>query len=285
MQSAIGLATARQLRVGGRLSVYRAARFAVHATGQSTTAIPSGYRVAAIFNRGFAQFAKKLATTTKKTPAKKKKTTKKAAAKKAAEKKAAAKRAAAKKAAAAKLAALSDEEKLKIKIKALKKKALLTEPTRRGETAWAVFMSRALKDRLSGKPTSETGSFATALPDVAKEFKALPAAEVEKLAATARENKLSNEIALKSWVESHTPQEISDANVARKTLKRVYKIPAGHTIKDPRVPDKPSPAFGRYIKSRWASLERPGDMSVSDGMKKLLEEWRNLNDAERQING
>lgn len=202
MRSAIGLATARQLRVGGRLSVCRAARFAAHATGQSTTAIPTGYRFAAVFIRGFAQarggtkkldastepkpkpkpreFAKKLATAArKKTPAKKKKTTKAAAAKKAAEKKATAKRIAAKKAAAAKQAALSDEEKLKIKIKALKKRALLTEPTRQCETAWAVFMSRTLKDKLTGKPSSETGSLAMTLPEVAKEFKALPAAEVE----------------------------------------------------------------------------------------------------------
>ncbi|GAB1311282.1 hypothetical protein MFIFM68171_01492 [Madurella fahalii] len=307
MRSAIGLAAARHLRVGGRLSVCRASRFAVHVAGQSTTVIPSGFRVAAVFERGFAQasggtkkldasteakakpkpkpkpkpreLAKTLAT---KKPTARKTTTKTAAAKKAAAKRAAARKAAAKKRAAEKEAALTEEEKVKRKIKALKKRALLDEPTRRGETAWAVYMSRALKDKLSGRPVSESGSFATALPEVAKEFKALPAAEVEKLAAEARENKLTNEITIKAWIESYTPQEINDANVARKTLKRLYKVSAGHTIKDPRIPDQPSPAFARYIKSRWNSSEFPGEQSVPEGMKKLIDEWRNLSDAERK---
>lgn len=189
MWSAIGRAAARQLRVGGRLPIRCASRLAVHAhvAGQATAAVPSGFWVAAVFQRGYAETRgrpRKTDTPTKtraraatKAPAKKKATAKKrAAAKKSAAQKLAEKK---KKKKAEMTAEEIAEEKRKLRIKELRKMAALKPPTKLPDSAWQIYMNQAVKEKLKGKQTLEPhASLIGAVRDLAESYKTLPAAEV-----------------------------------------------------------------------------------------------------------
>lgn len=186
MLSAFGRAAARKVCVAGSLSIRTAGRL-------TTPVVPTGYRVVAIFARGFAAAAApkktttKAATTTasKKKPAAKKpatktvaKTTKKPVAKKAAKPRA---KKAAKKPAARPKKQLTDEQKAKqkakLKLRALKERALLKEqPAKLPATSWNLYLTRHLKEVLHRDPKPE---FADAVRQLAAEHRALPEHEKE----------------------------------------------------------------------------------------------------------
>ena len=183
MLSAIGLAAARQVRVAGRLSIHRAAHLAI----QPAIVIPSGIRIAAVLARGYAEAAakatKRKSATAKPTATKEKKAkTEKKPAKKAAKKPA--KKPAAKKTAAKKKPKkkLTEEEKTKLKIKELREKALLKEFPRLPEGKWPVYVSARMKEakrERGGSLTSEEWEFKNLVPQIKKDFDALPAEELE----------------------------------------------------------------------------------------------------------
>ncbi|KAK1769779.1 hypothetical protein QBC33DRAFT_531956 [Phialemonium atrogriseum] len=273
MWSTIRIAAARQLRVGGALSVSRLASRV--ATKQSSFAIPSRYRFQ-LGRRGFADVAGQpaKATTTKKAAAKKPaKGAKKVASKKAASKKTAAKKAAPKKRVRK---VLSEEDAKKQKVRELKRVALLKEPVRLPDKSWLVYVSQHTKG---------THTEGEALGDRAKQlsesYKQLPSSEVEHLQATANQNKLANDAAYKSWVESHSPEEIADANRARKRLKRDFKATSKGLIKDERQPKRSLSSYLLFVKSRWQSGDLTGQHPV-EASKSMSGEWKALSDAERQ---
>lgn len=177
MLPAIGLAAARQVRVAGRLSIHRAAHLAI----RPAIVIPSGIRIAAVLARGYAEAAakatrKKSATAKTATKEKKAKTEKKPA-KKAAKKPA--KKPAAKKKPKKEL---TEEEKTKLKIKELREKALLKEFPRLPEGKWPVYVSARMKEakrERGGSLTSEEWEFKNLVPQIKKDFDALPAEELE----------------------------------------------------------------------------------------------------------
>lgn len=177
MWSSIGRATARQVRVGGGLSIRTARRIAAQLAPRAAPIVPSGIRITAVFARGFAEAGrpKKTATsTTSKTkkPSADKTGEKKTATKKAGTKKAAkAKRPAAKKAKKVKKV-LTDEQKTNRRIRELKKTALLREePTSLPSTSWMVFVTEQLKEG------SET--IATAMPRISIAYKSLSDSEMQ----------------------------------------------------------------------------------------------------------
>jgi hypothetical protein len=101
----------------------------------------------------------------------------------------------------------------------------------------------------------------------------------------ANENKLANEAAYRSWVESHTPDQIRAANAARASLKRKIgkkKTKEFAPIEDPRIPKKPVNVLAAFTKERWASGDMKG-ISVADASKALTNEWKTLPAAEKKV--
>jgi ATPase subunit of ABC transporter with duplicated ATPase domains len=166
-------------------------------------AVPSGVRVAAVFARGFAERSRPKGSTKKtSTPAeaKQKRATKTGSAKKTstAKKTATAKKASTKtkkseKKPANKLAkkpakkparkpkrVLTDEEKTKLEIRNLRKKALLREqPKMLPDKAWNVYIAQRLK------VVGRSEGLAAVMPQLSTEFKALSSDEVQVSWTTA----------------------------------------------------------------------------------------------------
>lgn len=282
MLSAFGRAIARQACVASSLSIRSTSRLAV-------PVIPSGFRVVAVFTRGFAaagapkrKTGTKTATSaaSKKTPAAKKPAKKAAAKKKPAKKAAKPKAKAVKKPKTTKAKKeLTDEEKAKIKIRALKAKALLKEqPGQLPVTAWTLFIFKNLKEALNKDPKPE---FRDVMTQLSADYKALPEHEKEKLESEALKNKTANEIAFKNWVESHTVQEIRTANLARNMLRRAHSISAKSTIPDPRFPKRPLTPYMAYVKSRYPAPEFEGVPNPTR-LSKISAEWKTRGPEERK---
>ena len=179
MWSTIGRSTARQVRVGGRLSICTATRLTAQLSSRTAPVIPSGIRVAAIFVRGFAATkgaedkpaAKKATAKKTATTAEKKKTTVKAKAPVAKKAKAKPKPKPKPKLRIPKKE-LTPEEKTKLKIRELRKESLAKdEPTYLPITKWMVFASERLK--------GTTHKCTIVIPEIAAVYRALPAAELE----------------------------------------------------------------------------------------------------------
>lgn len=97
---------------------------------------------------------------------------------------------------------------------------------------------------------------------------------------------MKNDVAYKAWVETHTPQAIYDANLARKQLKRKYDFPKASLklIRDERVPKQPPNAFALFVKARWASGEySTKNDPITAITSKITNEWKGLSEAERQV--
>lgn len=289
MLSAFGRAAVRQVCVAGSLSIRSAGRL-------GAPVIPSGYRVVAVFTRGLATAVAPKRTTrattaaaSKKAPAAKKttstkktttKTAKKPAAKKAVKSKAKPKaKKAAKKPATRKPKKLTDEQKDRIKLRALKERALLKEqPAKLPVTSWNLYLVKNLKERLNKEPKP---TFADAIRQLSAEHKALPEQEKEKLDLEAQKNKTANEINLKNWIDSHSVQEIREANVARNLLKRRKSAPTKHTLPDSRFPKGRLTAYMAYVKARYTSQEFEGLQSKAR-LSHISSEWKEFNDEQRK---
>ncbi|KAL2134765.1 hypothetical protein VTI74DRAFT_10921 [Chaetomium olivicolor] len=278
MWSAIGLATARQARVGGTLAIRTGSRLVAQVTARNAPVVPCGIRVAAVFARSFAatKSSSKSATATKSAAAKKKPAAKKPAAKKAAKPKAAAgKTKKVKK-------EVSEETKTKLKIKELRQKALLREQVGRlPDSAWTVFMTQRVKAELKGGTVPARTVLKDMMSRLTSEYKALPAAEVEKLQAKANENKVANEVALRNWIDSYTPLQIRQANQARLLLKRKYNVNSKHQLPDDRFPAKACNPYIMFVKSRTHAPDLEG-VHYQTKLSMIAKEWKALSDAERK---
>ncbi|KAI0486230.1 hypothetical protein F4859DRAFT_361691 [Xylaria cf. heliscus] len=171
---------------------------------------------------------------------------------------------------------ISPERKAMLDRRSLRETALLAEPKLRPEQAYRLYIAESTQ----GKSGQSVISQMTVL---GRDYKALPAAEVERLKSVAGQNKSANAVDYKAWVESHTAQEIFDANRARKSLKRKYNIPKGAVklIRDDRLPKKPTTAFALYTKARWGSGEYSG-VDVVGVARKIGVEWNALAPAQRK---
>lgn len=90
------------------------------------------------------------------------------------------------------------------------------------------------------------------------------------------QNKAINAGNFKTWVESHSPAEIDQANKARRRLKREFNVnPSPLKLHDDRLPKRPaSNAYSYFVKARHGGA---GLLS-----KELGEEWKSLPAAERK---
>jgi hypothetical protein len=173
MWSAIGRATAQQVRVGATLSIRSTGRIAAKLALRPAPVIPSGIRVAAVFARGFASAARPKKTSKAGTSkvAKKKPATKKTAKKAKAPAAKKPKRVREKK-------PLTEEQKAKLQLRELRKTALLKEePARLPSTPWRLYCGQRVKELL--KAGTDANKLGPVMPGLAQDFKALSEAELD----------------------------------------------------------------------------------------------------------
>ncbi|KAI9816391.1 MAG: hypothetical protein M1832_005058 [Thelocarpon impressellum] len=165
---------------------------------------------------------------------------------------------------------LTEEEKTKAEIKRLKA-AALSEPKGLPRTAWSVLSAEMAQVSHSLQST-----------EASARYKALTPVELEHYNHLANQNKATTDEVRKKWIESFTPDQIREANNARRRLKRLLNRPQSyHLIKDERQPKRALSPYVHFYLSRVES----GDlkhMSVGDRSRLVRDEWKGLTDAEKQ---
>lgn len=86
----------------------------------------------------------------------------------------------------------------------------------------------------------------------------------------------------KAWVESHTPEEIAEANRARHRLKKKFQASTRRPIHDDRQPKRALSAYIMFSKSRWQSGDFAGH-PTGETAKALGDEWKDMSAAERKV--
>ncbi|TVY13865.1 Non-histone chromosomal protein 6 [Lachnellula arida] len=173
---------------------------------------------------------------------------------------------------------LTEDQKLRVDVKSLKEKAL-SPPTAGADTAWSIVLQQEIKQGAGG-PGS--GGLSNSAKNAAAKYKALSPQEKESLNQKASENKAINDIAFKKWVETHTPEQIRDANNARSALKRkLGKHYAYPLITDSRIPKRALSPYMFFIKDRFASGDFKG-ISVVEASRLIAAEWKSLPAGQRK---
>lgn len=172
------------------------------------------------------------------------------------------------------------ENKLTLQKKLLKEKAMLfREPKQLPQTSWTIFLSNSVGSRVQGQP------FLDSVKQASEAFKSLSAAEMQKLADTGEQNKLTNAARYKAWVESHTPLQIAEALSARRLLKSKFDYPKGrktvHKIRDDRLPKRPSSPYMYFSKSKAGAEDIEG-ANVVEKQKAIANVWRQMSPAEKE---
>ncbi|KAK8089849.1 hypothetical protein PG997_004810 [Apiospora hydei] len=161
----------------------------------------------------------------------------------------------------------------------LKQKALFTEPKNLPNNPWMLYVTRK-----STGVTNFKENIGDRMATLSEEFKALSHADKEELQRTAEENKLQNAAAYKAWVESHTPEQIAEAQNARNTLRRKFDYPKAngtHKIRDDRQPKPPRTAWVYFFRARHGSGDF-NSLSPTETLKEVAQEWKNLSTVDRQ---
>ncbi|XP_014554617.1 hypothetical protein COCVIDRAFT_39489 [Bipolaris victoriae FI3] len=228
------------------------------------------------------------AAASEKTPPKKKKaapaktTAKKPAAKKT-KKKPAAKKPAAKKAAPKRVKkVLTEEEKEKAKIRELRAKALKEPVGQRPVSGYNVFVAELLKGKPRGSETQTAK-----ITNATKEFNNLSPAQLEHYNHLANEQSAARKAEFDKWIQSHTPEQIRIANLARAQLRRRFagkqKGNPAYTAKlhDPRRVKAALNPYALFFRARHASGDFKG-ISAVDASKLIGAEWKALNESEKQ---
>ncbi|KAF2798644.1 hypothetical protein K505DRAFT_346420 [Melanomma pulvis-pyrius CBS 109.77] len=175
---------------------------------------------------------------------------------------------------------LTPEEKQKLQLRELKKKAL-RGPPHVAISAWQAFTSEAIK-------AAGSGTVQEKLAAAGAKFKDLTPAEREHYNHVATEKNAIRKAAYKDWVESHTPEEIRVANRARATIRRRHKAAGGktvpaHTVKihDEREVKAPRLPFLRFSIERRATGDFK-NIAIPDASKLIGKEWHALTESEKQ---
>ncbi|KAF2667577.1 hypothetical protein BT63DRAFT_456879 [Microthyrium microscopicum] len=192
----------------------------------------------------------------------------------------------AKKKPAPKKRVLSELQKAKIartkvldEIKTLRAKTL-TPPPRKPITILAIFAQQQKGSKMS-------------IVDMQAKFKALTADQREELDKQAQHNKKENELDSANWILQYTPEQIKEANSARKLLRRrvvqAYpkrKAPTTRNIlysklKDDRQPKRPLSAWTMYLVER-RSGEAFASSTTTEALKLIAKEWKEMSVAEKK---
>jgi len=107
---------------------------------------------------------------------------------------------------------------------------------------------------------------------------------------------VANKEAFKTWVESHTVEEIHKANAARRTLRRIAEqpLPEGRKqsyvsrsqsyrgIADVRAPKKADSAYITYVRERFGTGEF-ASVAGPEAVKTISTAWNQLSAEEKQV--
>jgi hypothetical protein len=96
------------------------------------------------------------------------------------------------------------------------------------------------------------------------------------------QNRAENETAYKTWLESHTPEDIRKANTARNHLARLGVKGYRNRIQDDRLVKRPLLAHAFFLKERFDSGEMRG-IAATDATKRIMQEWKELGTADKQV--
>ncbi|PNS16204.1 High mobility group protein B3 [Sphaceloma murrayae] len=166
------------------------------------------------------------------------------------------------------------------KIKDLEVQAL-SPPKIKTSSIWLTFWTAYQKNtstRING-----TASLADAVNKAKSEYASLSSSERESYERRGQESRAESEREYKRWVESHTPEEIRLANVARIALRRALKTKnttKWSAIKDERDVKKPAPPFLRFCAERKLSGQHPGSMTEQAAESGKV--WKALSDDEKK---
>ncbi|KAJ5086453.1 hypothetical protein NUU61_007760 [Penicillium alfredii] len=264
----LGVALARHSRVVGVQNQLR--RIAV-ATSPRLMTPCSGYRSAIKFQQSHTYATTstpKSNRSTKSKPAKKSKKTAKKPVKKPAKKRVLTEKQLEKK----------KQQEHRQRIKELKE-ASLTPPAKLPQSAYIVALTSKLTELRSEVP-SEPRKPSDYFSAAAGLVRSMNSAELEEYRGKAESNKATNSAAYESWVKSHTPLQIKEANLARRQLARLQKK-VFRPLKDDRQVKQPLSAFIAYNTERNES----GDfkhVKRTQVASRVAEEWKELTPSEKQ---
>ncbi|OQE16585.1 hypothetical protein PENFLA_c027G02510 [Penicillium flavigenum] len=169
---------------------------------------------------------------------------------------------------------IEEIKKHRAHINELKATALLSgRPKRFPINAFAIAMSELLPQ------TKGHSSHREAFLAAVERAKSIGPQDEERFQAQAKANLAANNAAYDSWVKSHTPLRIKEANTARLTLSRLTNknYPP---IKDDRLVRVSRSAYILFLKDRVESLDYQGK-SGSESFPAIGREWIALPQAEK----
>lgn len=103
----------------------------------------------------------------------------------------------------------------------------------------------------------------------------------QRLQSRADANRANNAEKYKLWVESHTPAEIYNANLARARLARMNVQSKARKIPDERMPKRPMNAYLTYVKEQWMTGDFSG--AVENTGPELARGWKALPEEEKKV--
>ncbi|KND90136.1 hypothetical protein TOPH_05110, partial [Tolypocladium ophioglossoides CBS 100239] len=220
-------------------------------------ALPVGSFSVSAWARATPASTKKTAASKKKAPAKKKAKKTAAAAPKKVKKK-----------------VLTPEEKERSELRELKKMALLKGPTLLPDSAWSVYVSENLP--------SGQGSLMDKIKEVSSSFGGLSESMKDSLRTTAQANQVTNKQTRQQWIESHPPEAIYMANIARRRLGRKLKKSRVYLIHDTRLPKRAGTPYTLFIKARFQGASDGGAASAQDAFRAMSGEWKAMSEADKK---
>jgi hypothetical protein len=102
----------------------------------------------------------------------------------------------------------------------------------------------------------------------------------------ANQNKAANETEYKRWVELHSPEQIRQAQAARRRLKQLVVRKKGSNafspIHDERQVKRPATAFSQYLSDRYASGDFKS-IGFGESAKLITSEFKALSQGEKTV--
>ncbi|KAI5307353.1 hypothetical protein KEM56_006580 [Ascosphaera pollenicola] len=108
----------------------------------------------------------------------------------------------------------------------------------------------------------------------------LPPEERQKLEARVEENKVLNQKAYEEWVNSFTPLQIKQANIARRRLGKLLGKYRAYMIHDDRLVARPLDSWKLFLIEKSA-MKKPEE-TIAHSSPKWSEEWNQLAPEEKK---
>ncbi|KAG9660472.1 hypothetical protein KCU98_g10423, partial [Aureobasidium melanogenum] len=172
------------------------------------------------------------------------------------------------------ISARRGEEKKKEEIKLLKTKTL-TPPKYRQLNPWSIYVKENSKS-VAG-PVSESSKV------LAQQFKNISSIEKEHLNHLVNQHNAKSLREFHEWLNSHTPAQIYEANVARARLRKLtFDTSSKYApIKDDRLVKRPISSFLQYHNERLASGDFRG-IPTPVSSKDIATEFKALSASEKK---